>query len=61
MKVRFSRWLCQGVPSQAFLDLTAKWAVERYQKGEMLYDLCNPGETLYGSGQLSMWVWPPTK
>ena len=60
VKVRFSRWLAQGVPSKELLDLTAKWAVERYQKGEMLYDFCNPGETLYGSGQISMWVWPPT-
>jgi hypothetical protein len=60
VKVRLSRWLAQGVPSRAFLDLTAKWAVEKYLRGEPLYDLCNPGETLYGSGQISMWVWPPT-
>lgn len=59
VKVRFSRWLAQGVPSKELLELTARWAVERYQKGEFLYDLCNPGETLYGSGQCSMWVWPP--
>jgi hypothetical protein len=60
VKVRLSRWLAQGVPSRAFLELTAKWAVEKYLRGEPLYDLCNPGETLYGSGQISMWVWPPT-
>ncbi|MCX6737764.1 MAG: hypothetical protein NTX26_03495 [Candidatus Parcubacteria bacterium] len=61
VKIRFSQWFAQGRPSQALLDEIVGGAVEKYQKGEMLYDLCNPDQTLYGSGQISMWVWPPTK
>jgi hypothetical protein len=61
VKIRFSQWLAQGRPSQALLDMYINGAVERYKKGEILYNLCNPGQVLYGSGQISMWVWPPTK
>jgi hypothetical protein len=60
VKIRMSQWLAQGKPSQELLDETVHWAIEKYQKGEPLYRFCDEGTTLYGSGQLSMWVWPPT-
>lgn len=60
VKIRFSQWMNQEVPSKEFLDTRVRQTIERYTRGEPLYDSCNPDVTLYGSGQCSMWVWPPT-